>query len=487
MKLEKLIGHLLVKKWLKKGNPEIHSIQMDSRKVNQNDLFICINGFTVDGHDFAKEAVSKGAVALVVERPVNLDVPTILVKDSQRAMAILADVFYEYPTKKLNVIGVTGTNGKTTTTYLIDKILEDSGVRTGRIGTINTKINGVERDIANTTPESLTLQKMFSEMVEGDTKAAVMEVSSHALHLGRVRGCDFDIAVFTNLTQDHLDYHKTMEAYKQAKGILFSQLGNTYSKCQRKVAVLNNDDEASAYYKTITAAEVVTYGIEKEADISAKNIKLSGAGTNFLLCTPFGDIDINMRLIGTFSVYNALAAVSACLASGISLRSIKQSLESMEGVPGRFELIDEGQPYTVLVDYAHTPDSLLNVLKTIKEFAKGKMTVVVGCGGDRDKTKRPIMGEIAMQYADCAIFTSDNPRSEDPEQILHDITANVEGDYLTIVDRREAIYYAVQQAKPDDVILVAGKGHETEQIIGKNIYHFDDREVARDAIKESRL
>lgn len=483
MELENLIEHLFIKKWVVKGNPTIHSIEMDSRKVTQGSLFICMQGFTVDGHDFAKEAVQNGAVALIVERPVNVDVPTIQVKDSQRAMAILADVFYQSPTNKLHLIGITGTNGKTTTTYLIDKIFEDAGRKTGRIGTINTKINGVEHEVANTTPESLALQKMFYEMVLGGTGTAIMEVSSHALHLGRVRGCDFDIALFTNLSQDHLDYHETMDAYKQAKGILFSQLGNTYSKNRKKYAILNHDDPASAYYRTITAAEVITYGIEKDANISAQQITLSSSGTSFMLCTPFGNEKITMKLMGMFSVYNALAACAACLVSGLSLAEIKSSLEQVEGVPGRFELIDEGQDFTVLVDYAHTPDSLLNVLKTIKEFANKKVFVVVGCGGDRDKLKRPLMGKISVQHADEAIFTSDNPRSEDPNDIIRDMTRHLQGNFKTIVDRKAAIEYAIEQAEPGDVILIAGKGHETEQIIGKQTYPFDDRAVAREAIK----
>lgn len=483
MKLENLIEHLFIKTWLVKGNPSIQSIEMDSRKIKRGSLFICMKGFTVDGHDYAEMAVRNGAVALVVERPVHLNVPTILVEDSQRAMAILADAYYHSPTEKLHLIGITGTNGKTTTTYLIDKMFEDAGKKTGRIGTINTKINGVEYEVENTTPESLSLQKMFHEMVNGNTSIAVMEVSSHALHLGRVRGCDFDVAVFTNLSQDHLDYHETMDAYKQAKGILFSQLGNTYSKNRKKYAILNSDDSASAYYETVTAAEVVTYGIENDAHIRAKNIRTTNSGTSFLLCTPFGNEIINMKLVGMFSVYNALAACAAALVSGLPLMTIKASLEQMEGVPGRFEIVDEGQPFTVLVDYAHTPDSLLNVLKTIKEFAKRKIIVVVGCGGDRDKQKRPLMGSISVQYADEAVFTSDNPRSENPYDIIHDMTANVTGNYQTIVDRKEAIFYAIEKAEKDDVILIAGKGHETEQIIGEQIIHFDDRVVASQAIK----
>lgn len=484
MKLEQLIEHLLIKKWLIKGNPTIRSIEMDSRKITKGSLFICMKGFTVDGHDFAEQAVENGAAALLVERPVNVRVPTVQVSDSQRAMAILADVFYNSPTEKLHLIGITGTNGKTTTTYLIDKIFEHAGKKTGRIGTINTKINGVEREVPNTTPESLSLQKMFHEMVLGGTQAAVMEVSSHALHLGRVRGCDFDVAVFTNLSQDHLDYHETMDAYRQAKGILFSQLGNTYNKNRKKYAVLNADEPASSDYQAMTAAEVVTYGIEaKNADISARNIAMSSNGTAFTLSTPFGQEEITMKLTGTFSVYNALAASAAALASNLSLASVKAGLEQVESVPGRFEFIDEGQDFSVFVDYAHTPDGLLNVLKTINEFAKKKVYVVVGCGGERDRQKRPLMGEIAVQNADVAIFTTDNPRSEDPMEIIDDMTRHLQADFKVIADRKKAIEYAVEQAQTDDVVLIAGKGHETEQVIGDRVYPFDDRKVAREAIK----
>ena len=485
MRLNELVNHLFVYDWLVKGNPEIRSIEMDSRDMQPDSLFVCMKGFTVDGHDFAKQAVEKGAAALLVERPVHLDVPTVIVKDSQRAMAILADVFYGHPTRKLHLIGVTGTNGKTTTTYLIDKILEDAGRKTGRVGTINTKINGVEYDVKNTTPESLALQKLFHRMIEENVEAAVMEVSSHALHMGRVRGCDFDVAVFTNLTQDHLDYHQTMDNYRQAKGLLFSQLGNTYGS-KRKIAALNDDDPSSHYYKKITAAEVIGYGIHAKADVYAKNIQMSPKGTRFLLCTPKGEVDVQMRLVGKFSIYNALAAASACLVSGVSLRSIRSSLERIEGIPGRFEVIDEHQPFTVIVDYAHTPDSLLNVLRTVKEFAAGNVTVVVGCGGDRDRTKRPLMAGIAVKHADYAILTSDNPRNEDPEQILREMTNGLTDGFNVVVDRKEAIYKAIREAREGDVIVIAGKGHETYQIIGDQVIEFDDRIVARQALKELR-
>lgn len=484
MRLQELKNHLLLSRWLVRGNPEIRSIEMDTRSMQPDSLFICLQGFTVDGHDFAEQAVKQGAVALLVDRPITINVPTILVPDTKRAMAILADIFYGQPTKQLHLIGVTGTNGKTTTTHLIEKILQDAGKTTGRIGTINTKINETEYEVKNTTPESLDLQKVFHKMVAENVDSAVMEVSSHALDMGRVRGCDFDVAVFTNLTRDHLDYHQTMEAYKQAKGLLFSQLGNTYDKGRKKVAVLNRDDRASTVYEKMTAADVLGYGINEKADVQASNISLSAEGSRFTLSTPYEQTSIQMRMVGLFSIYNALAAVSACLAVGVTLESMKQSLYTIAGVPGRFEAVDENQPFTVLVDYAHTPDSLLNVLQTVKQFAKGDVTVVVGCGGDRDRTKRPLMAEISLHNSDYAIFTSDNPRSEDPEAILRDMTNGLSGQFETIVDRKEAIYRAIERADRGDVVVIAGKGHETVQVIGDRIYEFDDRKVAREAIKE---
>jgi UDP-N-acetylmuramoyl-L-alanyl-D-glutamate--2,6-diaminopimelate ligase len=468
-----------------KINPTITSIEMDSREVKKGSLFICVKGYTVDGHDFAEQAIKNGAAAIIAERELPVDVPVIKVKDSRRAMAILADAFYGQPTHKLHLIGVTGTNGKTTTTYLIEQIFHAYGKKTGLIGTIQMKIGNETFETKNTTPESLTLQKVFHQMVENQVETAVMEVSSHALDMGRVHGCDFDVAVFTNLTQDHLDYHETMDKYLQAKGLLFAQLGNRYDHHKPKFAVLNADDEASNVYKRMTAAHIITYGIDNESDIMAKNIVMTSKGTSFDLVTPTETVKMNIQLIGRFSVYNVLAAAAACLASGVPLDVIVNALEKTKGVPGRFEVVNVGQNFTVIVDYAHTPDSLENVLVTIQQFAKGKIYTVVGCGGDRDRTKRPIMANIAAKYSDMAIFTSDNPRSEDPMQILNDMEAGLEkNNFCSIVDRKKAIAYAVSLAKEDDVILIAGKGHETYQIIGNDVFEFDDRKVAAEAIKE---
>jgi UDP-N-acetylmuramoyl-L-alanyl-D-glutamate--2,6-diaminopimelate ligase len=484
MELKDLLTYLVNYEMDIEANPEITSIEMDSRKAGKGCLFVCIEGLIFDGHDFAGTAAKNGAAAILAEKDIDVNIPVIKVKNSKKAMAVLADAFFGHPSQKLHLIGITGTNGKTTTSHLIEKVFRDAGKSTGMIGTIEMKIKDQSFKVANTTPDSLFLQHAFYRMTQENVDAAVMEVSSHALDQGRVWGCDFDIAIFTNLTQDHLDYHKNMEEYQFAKSLLFSQMGNTYNKADRKVAVLNNDDPASKMFERVTSAQVISYGIDNESDVRATNITIGSQGTSFTLQTPRGSREVTLKLIGKFSVYNFLAATAACLLSGLELDQIISSLEEVTGVSGRFEPVIAGQDFTVIVDYAHTPDSLENVLRTIKEFAKGRITAIVGCGGDRDKTKRPIMAGIAADLADSAIFTSDNPRTEDPLQILRDMEEGAdEGNYVTIPDRKKAIEYAVERAKRNDVILIAGKGHEAYQIIGKDVFDFDDRIVARDAIK----
>lgn len=464
-------------------NVEITSIENDNRNVTEGSLFICITGYTVDGHDFAQSAVNNGAKAVLAERPLDLSVPVIIVKDTKRAMAILADAFYKHPTHNLRLIGITGTNGKTTTSHLLEQIFQDQKEQTGLIGTMYTKIADAVYETKNTTPDSVTLQKSFAEMVKANVSTAIMEVSSHALELGRVHGCDYDIAVFTNLTQDHLDFHGTMERYQFAKSLLFSQLGNSYHANRPKFAVLNADDLATNELIKVTAAFVVTYGIETEADIRATDINITSTGTSFTLKTAQEERVVNLKLIGKFSVYNVLAAIAAALCGGVSLDKAIRSIEKVTGVAGRFEPISAGQDFSVIVDYAHTPDSLENVLLTVKEFAKKKVYVIIGCGGDRDKTKRPLMAKIACQLATDPIFTSDNPRSEKATDILADMTAGVVGEKFTVIeDRREAIQFAVTNAEAGDVVIIAGKGHETYQIIGDVTLHFDDREEAKKAI-----
>jgi UDP-N-acetylmuramoyl-L-alanyl-D-glutamate--2,6-diaminopimelate ligase len=467
---------------------EVTGITSDSRMVRPGDLFVAQRGYTVDGHDFAAEAVRRGAGAVLCERAIpDISVPQLRVPDSHLAAAIVADVFYRHPSTKLSVIGVTGTNGKTTVTHLIERILRDAGHKTGLIGTLGSRIDGRTREGVNTTPEAVQLQSLLAEMVDAGCDYAVMEVSSHALEERRVAGTRYHVAVFTNLTQDHLDYHKTMDNYRAAKGKLFSRLGNSYGDTphQSAYAVLNADDPASTYMREQTVVETVTYGIEQAADVRAEDVHIAPDGARFRVRSFAGDADVHLRLTGRFNVYNALAAFSVGLIEGISPAAIAASLGAVPGIPGRLEAVEAGQPFTVLVDYSHTPDSVQNALLTVREFAKGRVICVVGCGGDRDKTKRPLMAETACRYADWTILTSDNPRTEDPEAILDDMEAGVRDfsdRYERITDRQEAIERAIQLAAPDDVVLIAGKGHETYQIIGHTKHPFDDRAVARAAI-----
>lgn len=486
MKLTKLLIYLTTEPSVNDfHDPDITSIEMDSREVKTGSLFVCVKGYTVDGHDFAQKAVENGASAIVAERELDVSVPVTIVRNSQRALSVLSDAFYGQPTKQLQLIGITGTNGKTSTSHMVDEILKKAGKRTGLIGTMYIKIDEETFPVKNTTPESVTLQKTFKKMNDKHVDTAIMEVSSHALSMGRVHGCDYDIAVFTNLTQDHLDYHKTMDEYRQAKSLLFSQLGGAFNHEKPKRAILNADDEASAYYEKVTAAHISTYGIKNDADVMAKHIKTTAQGTSFELVTNKGTKPITISLVGQFNVYNVLAAVATCIASGIPFETVAEAVEELHGVRGRFELVNKNQEFPVIVDYAHTPDSLENVLKTCKDMTEGKVFVVVGCGGDRDKTKRPKMAKIAVQLADEPIFTSDNPRSEDPLAILRDMEAGVENEYYhSIANREQAIFFAIANARKGDVVLIAGKGHETYQQIGAETFDFDDAEVAARAIVE---
>jgi UDP-N-acetylmuramoyl-L-alanyl-D-glutamate--2,6-diaminopimelate ligase len=471
-------------------NIDITDIEMDSRKVRPGNAFVCISGFTVDGHQFAKDAEENGAAVIIAEKEVEAEIPVVLVSDTSRVLAMLAAKFFNYPTRKMPLIGITGTNGKTTITYLLEEIFQTNGEKTGLIGTIQMKIGEQTYAIDNTTPDSLFLQRAFKKMNEKNVNRAIMEVSSHALDLGRVYGTDFQVAVFTNLSQDHLDYHKDMGDYLRAKSLLFAQLGNNYDTDHPKFAIINADDETQDLLKRSTAQYVLTYGHENQADILAKNVRLDAQGTAFTMETPIGKVEVNSRLIGLFNVYNMLAAAAAAIASGVSLQVIKNAFEQTKGVSGRFEPVNEGQNYAVIVDYAHTPDSLENVLETVKGFAEKEIYVVVGCGGDRDRTKRPLMAQAALKYADHAFFTSDNPRSEDPQTILDDMVVGLEdqrGNFTVIVDRKEAIQQAVQRAEEGDIILIAGKGHETYQIVGKQKFHFDDRVVAKEAIAAKEI
>ncbi|WP_166243824.1 UDP-N-acetylmuramoyl-L-alanyl-D-glutamate--2,6-diaminopimelate ligase [Paenibacillus turpanensis] len=491
MQLQELGDLLYVSRITGDSTVSFNGIATDSRKVAAGQLFICLPGHTVDGHQYAPDAVAQGAAALVVERELELDVPQLIVPDARYAMAVIANHYYQYPSRSVNVIGVTGTNGKTTTTYLIEKILEDHGARVGLMGTIRVKIGDVSYEAERTTLDAADLQHNLRKMADAGCTYCVMEVSSHALEQGRVKGVRFRTAVFTNLTQDHLDYHQTMENYREAKGLLFSRLGNSDAAdpADRRCAVLNADDPASAYFAGLTSAQLITYGVDRTADVRALDVKLSAQGVEFIMSTFAGEVPMRLNMLGKFNVYNALAAAAAALAEGVPLEHIKASLESIPGVEGRVEAVNEGQSFAVLVDYAHSPDGLQNVLSTVKEFAEKRIITVFGCGGDRDRTKRPIMGRIAAEYSDYVIVTSDNPRSEEPNAILKDIEQGIaeygypKQRYELIEDRRQAIEKAIEMAGPEDVVLIAGKGHETYQIIQGVTHDFDDRVVAANAIR----
>lgn len=476
-----------------KGNlyKDITGLTYDSRQIRPGNLFIAITGYKTDGHEYIKDAVSKGAQAIVIQDSgYRSDEYTwVEVPDSRIAMADLSSAFFGYPSGKMNIIGVTGTNGKTTTTNLIAYVLEASGYKTGLVGTIHNRIGSETIPVHHTTPEAPDLQDLFVSFLDKGASYVVMEVSSHALDLSRVRGTEFDVAVFTNLTQDHLDFHGDMEKYLAAKGKLFASLNQKGIKQRRKFAVINSDDQYSETLAEMTTAAVITYGIRTNADVRATNVKVEAEGVSFTLKYTNQEIPVHLELTGIFNVYNALAAIAVGLVEGIPVEKIINTIEQIKGIPGRFEKVDEGQEYTVIVDYSHTPDSLENCLKTAREFVRGRIITVFGCGGDRDKTKRPIMGEVSARLSDFTVITSDNPRSEDPQAIIDDIIPGINkvvknDKYMQLLDRKEAIFQAIGLAKPGDVVIIAGKGHEDYQVIGSRVLNFSDKEVARTAIQE---
>lgn len=452
---------------------DITSIAYDSRKVVEGGVFVCIKGYETDGHKFAQAAVANGAAVIVAEDKIDVDVPVVYVENSRRAIAELACTLYGEPSKKLSLVGITGTNGKTTITYLIKSILEAANKRVGIIGT-NQNIIGdkvlLTKSTTPTTPNALELQQLFTEMVHYGAEYVVMEVSSHALELDRVYGCEFDVGVFTNLTQDHLDFHKTMENYLNAKAKLFGL---------SKKGVVNFDDDGG---KTIVNNGdcncILKTGLGEGCDLRAENIKITSRGSQFDMVYNGKTYHAMVAIPGKFSVYNALCAAGAALQLGIDIDTVIKGLASATGVVGRVEVVPTDTDYTVIIDYAHTPDGLMNIINCVKGFAEGRVITLFGCGGDRDNTKRPIMGEIAGNLSDYSIITSDNPRTENPEAIVKEIEEGIKktnGKYITITDRREAIGYALDMAKPNDVIILAGKGQETYQIIGREKFDFDER------------
>lgn len=470
----------------------------DSRAVKPGSVFVAVKGERVDGHAFVGKAVEAGAAALVLQKGLNVtaapSVPVVRVDDSRRALGVLAGRFYREPASRLCMVGVTGTNGKTTVTYLCKGVLETAGRRVGLIGTVAYQIGDERLPAAHTTPGAVELQALLARMVDAGMNAAVMEVSSHALAMDRTAGCEFDVAIFTNLTQDHLDFHADMDGYFQAKLRLFTDLDPLGKKLRPKRAIVNIDDARSARVCEASRVPVWTYAIQKPADIRAEDVRLALSGTRFTAATPHGRFPVESRLVGEHNVYNILAAIGVGLHEGLSPEIIQRGITSVVNVPGRFERVEAGQDFTVVVDYAHTDDALLRLLTAAQALKTGRIITVFGCGGDRDRGKRPKMGCVAARLSDVVFLTSDNPRSEDPSAILREIEVGVREAltekrirYEVIADRRAAIEAAVREAKSGDTVLIAGKGHEDYQIVGATRLHFDDREVARAALAARRV
>ena len=479
--LKDIISTLDVQQVQGDQNVSIQDITADSRAVKLNSLFIALDGATVDGHNYIDKAVAAGAVAIIVSKPVTVpdDVCVITVSDTRQAMMVCVPYFFDYPANRMRMVGVTGTNGKTTTTHMIRHILKAQGHKVGVIGTVHIMIGDTSYPIHNTTPDVVDLQHILHQMVQENVEYCVMEVSSHALALGRVSGVEFDTAVFTNLTQDHLDFHKTFENYLAAKCKLFEQVSASDQVKDNKGAVINIDDSYGHRVMEKTTAPTITYSTLGKGTLNASDVHMSTKNSQYTVNYKGESYPVSMNTTGLFNVYNTLAAIGACLQEGISMEAIDTALKTFSSVPGRFELIEEGQDFAVVVDYAHTPDGLQNILETAKAIKENRIIIVFGCGGDRDATKRPIMGRIAAEYGDKIYVTSDKDVEVGVKEALRDGTS-----YEVIVDRREAINHAIHDAKAGDIVIIAGKGHENYQILKNETIHFDDREEARKALKE---
>jgi UDP-N-acetylmuramyl-tripeptide synthetase len=466
-------------------NPFVEDITHDSRQISEGWLFVAIKGLATDGNAFIPQALQNRAVGVISEneKPDDFNGTWVRVEDARAALAKGAALIQEYPTQKLKLVGITGTNGKTTTAYLVNALAEAANEKCAMLTTVESRIGKEKEKAERTTPETSDTQRFFRKAVDAGCSVAVMECSSIAMDLRRCDGLDISVAVFSNLTRDHLDYHKTMEEYFDAKFRLFDgRLGT-----KPKVSVVNNDDEYGLKLaELLKGQKVITYALNKDAHVKASEVEVTLTGTSFLLSTPIGNRKLKSPLVGVPHVYNILSAVASAIELGFEFEKIIRGVEKCTGAPGRFEPVPHDGDFAVVVDYAHTDDALINVLKTARNVSKGKVITVFGCGGDRDRTKRSPMGEAAALYSDFVILTSDNPRTEDPLQILDDVEVGLKKHttpYLKIADRREAISNAIAEATTGDVVMIAGKGHEDYQIIGKEKFHFDDREVASEMLK----
>jgi UDP-N-acetylmuramoyl-L-alanyl-D-glutamate--2,6-diaminopimelate ligase len=482
---------------------EIQELYYDSRQVQSGGLFFALRGSAADGHRFIEMAVRNGAAAVVAEdaATVPAGIPYAKVADARRAMSVMAARFYGNPTDGLSLIGITGTNGKTTTSYIIEAILEEAGIPAALLGTISYRFRDWVLPAPHTTPESIDLQKCLREMADRGARGVVMEVSSHALEQHRVDGCRFDVGVFTNLTRDHLDYHGDMDAYLASKMRLFSEHLAADSVKPGRLAAVNMDDPYGPRIASGAVSPVISYGLGADSQVSARDAQFSVSGITGLLVTPAGEAPFRSRLPGRFNLYNILAATAAGVALGLPLAMICRGIEKHKKVPGRLEMVDNNREIALFVDYAHTGDALENVLRTLQELKTGRIITLFGCGGDRDRGKRPVMGEVAGRFSDLAVITSDNPRTERPSVIMAEIKSGIqplgtreygveelsggfaEKGFVLVESRRQAIRLAVRLAGPGDIVLLAGKGHEVYQIFGTEKFHFDDREEARAALK----
>ncbi len=480
MKLRELIKNLSIIEMNADAGLEISGVSYDSRKTEKGDMFVAIRGFEADGHKFIPKAVENGAAVILCEEKPSCDIPYVLVSDSRYGLAIVSRDFFGDPASEMTMIGITGTSGKTSSSYLIKHMLESKlDAKVGLIGTNGNMIGDEFLHTEHTTPESYELHKLFRHMADSGCTHVVMEVSSHSLTLERVAGIHFDVALYTNLSQDHLDFHGTMEEYAAAKRKLFSMCS---------LGCFNLDDAWADFMRDGASCRTMTFSTEKnEADLVAKDIRLTADGVRFASVS--GD-EISMTKLGIpgmFSVYNALGTMSVGLALGLSLTDCSDAMSSAKGVKGRLEIVPTGRDFSVVIDYSHKPDALEKVLKTLKPVTRGRLIALFGCGGDRDKLKRPIMGRIAADNADLVVVTSDNPRTEDPDEIIREIVAGMKDKRTptkVICDRREAIAWAIDNAAPGDVLLLAGKGHEDYQVVGHEKHHMDEREIVADCLKK---
>lgn len=492
MKLSTLIQGLPVEK--KKGNREIEikGLAQNSKLVQPGDLFICIAGFVDDGHHYIPEAISRGANAIVVQKevPINTDIATITVKDTRKALAFLANRFYHYPSQGLKLIGITGTNGKTTVAYMLKAILEEARKKIGLLTTVENIVNGHSTISKMTTIESLDLQKLLYEMVASQTEYAIMEVSSHALSLSRVEGCDFDLAIFTNISDEHFEIHNNFHNYLESKKRLFLSLNESCKDVFSKKGIVNIDETyASEFEKSLKdGISLLTYGIKEKGMFRARNIVLNLKKVNFIAETPVGEVEISLNMGGIYNVYNALAAIAAAVSQNISLDTIASAFKKFAGAPGRYKILDYGQPYTIIIDFAHNFHGLEHILKSLKEHSKNRLITIFGHGGERDNRVRKKMGQVVGRYSDYSIITADNPRSEDPAEISKEIERGFQdvgnNCYSIILDRVEAIRHALTIARKDDIVLIAGKGPEREQVYHNYTIYHNDEEVVHQILAE---